>query len=242
MSLVNELQELAKTSDVVTVLRKARHAASKLGRYDIVQWITSELNGYSGIVPDYRQAVCALCYDMNRPGRAPVEFGIGYLPDYGLSPNILPVTDSISVLQEFLIKEKGGMRYPVSKEVERKVKLFLPINFRQAFFFNCVSRLEIEIIIQSVINTILDWAVKLEKEGVVGNGRTFTEEEKQKASAVQTSIDEFIKKLVSVENNTAIDPVACKSVKVKHFYQKSDWWWGFVFGTFSAWVWYYFHG
>src|SRR4051812_26630207 len=75
MNLVNELQVSAEKDDVLTVLRKTKRLASKLGRQDINDWLRSELEGYtdSATVPDYRQVRATIA--MNTNGHIPAGFG-----------------------------------------------------------------------------------------------------------------------------------------------------------------------
>src|ERR1019366_5927377 len=75
MNLVNELQVSAERDDVLTVLRKTKRLASKLGRQDIAEWLRSEQEGYghNQIVPDYRQIRSTLA--MNTNSYIPAGFG-----------------------------------------------------------------------------------------------------------------------------------------------------------------------
>jgi hypothetical protein len=75
MNLVNELQVSAEKDDVLTVLRKTKRLASKLGRQDIADWLQNEQGGYPGTVPvpEYRKIGTTLAYDTN--GYVPAGFG-----------------------------------------------------------------------------------------------------------------------------------------------------------------------
>ena len=56
-ALVPELVDMASTPAVSTadLLRRALVVARRLAVPELVDWINSELNGYSGEVPDYRK-------------------------------------------------------------------------------------------------------------------------------------------------------------------------------------------
>jgi len=56
--LIEEIQRDAidRTVPVATLLRKVKLAAAKLKLPALEEWVESELNGYSGAVPDYRKA------------------------------------------------------------------------------------------------------------------------------------------------------------------------------------------
>lgn len=99
MDLVNELQVSAEQDEVLTVLRKTKRLASKLGRQDIGQWLASELEGYkqSETIPAYRQIRATMA--MNTNGFIPagwgyVTRGIKDLPEFGTSD--FPLRDSIA--------------------------------------------------------------------------------------------------------------------------------------------------
>lgn len=54
-----------------------------------------------------------------------------------------------------------------------------------------MSHSEIAGIIDSVRNILLEWSLKLEKDGILGDGITFSKEEKEKASTVNYHIQNF---------------------------------------------------
>ena len=56
--------------------------------------------------------------------------------------------------------------------------------FETQFSFE-TSRSEIYRILSTIRNKILEWALLLEEHGIVGEGMTFTDEEKQKAHNTQ---------------------------------------------------------
>ena len=69
MNLVNELQVSAEQDEVLTVLRKAKRLASKLGVDDINQWLRAEQEGYEkgDTIPKYRMIKASLVYKTNGP-------------------------------------------------------------------------------------------------------------------------------------------------------------------------------
>src|SRR5579864_331264 len=76
MNLVNELQVSAEQDDVLTVLRKTKRLASKLGRQDISEWLRFEHDGYpvDKSVPDYRKIAITFAYKTN--GYIPAGYGL----------------------------------------------------------------------------------------------------------------------------------------------------------------------
>jgi hypothetical protein len=101
----------------------------------------------------------------------------------------LLVMDSIVNLQSALNEQSGGgLAYDLPSETDSMVRSHLHENYRHVLLFMLVSKLEIQRIVQSVRDVVLDWAIKLEQEGVVGEGQSFTAEEKQKAADININI------------------------------------------------------
>src|SRR6266702_1472488 len=109
MNLVNELQISAEQDDVLTVLRKTKRLASKLGRKDIAEWLQSEMDGYAPgrPVPEYRQIGTTLAYNTN--GYVPVGFGrmMNGIVDLPANDLVFPlhVRDSISSILSWIERE-----------------------------------------------------------------------------------------------------------------------------------------
>jgi hypothetical protein len=54
-----------------------------------------------------------------------------------------------------------------------------------------ISRSQIQGILDAVRTIILEWSLKLEKDGILGQGMTFTQEEKKKAADVIYNVNNF---------------------------------------------------
>jgi len=185
-SIVLELQRLASDNshDGDELLRKALVVATKLGISDFRSWITNELRGYDrhADVPEYR--------------RIRAEFRV-VNPDQGRTiPLILPVdteklfrdralTQPIGPLSELLRSDSTTFQISMSPEE----RAFL-ISGQGAFPMEpiiSVARSEIIRVVDAVRTAILDWALQLELEGIVGEGMSFSAEEREKA-ATTTSV------------------------------------------------------
>lgn len=125
MSLVNELQEVAESQDILTVLRKAKRVSAKLGRNDICNWIKNELDGYSNIsdIPKYRQITCGLVLRTN--GHVQIGFGllgngVERLPH--IMPMPTPIYESITILATAVSSTEMLVRQ-VSPEAEAVLKV-----------------------------------------------------------------------------------------------------------------------
>jgi len=83
--------------------------------------------------------------------------------------------------QAFIVKskEKGGILHiPFSQAIENALMRGTNAPLRPTLH---ISENQIHGILDVVRNTILNWAMKLEEEGILGEGLTFSHEEKQKA-------------------------------------------------------------
>lgn len=190
MSLVNELQEIAETADILTVLRKAKRVSGKLGRTDILDWINKEINGYGpdDEIPEYRKTEGSLVYNTN--GYIPAGFGqlkkgIERVHNFPSLPT--NVRTDIGTLDS--IPDNKIMCEMLSPELEAKWKSELTTNdpwgdrsvLQQVSLMVEMPSTAIKKIVQSVRDRVLDWAIKLEQEGITGDKHTFTQKEKEMA-------------------------------------------------------------
>jgi AbiTii len=177
-ALVLELVDMASKPGVSTsdLLRRALVAARRLAIPELVGWINSELTGYtSGDVPGYRrihgQLVAENPYRGRIPFFAPPDMA-DILTDFSIRqsiPELLHLSDSSSVIYS---------HFPA--EIEQKLMQMMQagsgVAMRPALKFSTV---QIEGVIEVVRSRILDWALDLEGRGVLGEGMTFTSQEKQ---------------------------------------------------------------
>lgn len=202
-SPVHDLQALAQDSStkLPDLLRRALTIATKLGLEDFRIWIESELKGYSNAdVPPYR--VCSGDYCVQNPyhGLQPIVF-----PDDKVKSLFcrVPVCDSIESLQHCLAAENDGdtICYAVPPAHERQLRkacelIGMPI-------VRLASTSELAGILDTVRTTLLEWALKLEAEGILGDGVMFSPEEKVKAQSSQViNIEQFHGVLGDINHST----------------------------------------
>lgn len=182
-SIVLELQAMASDSsnNVVDLLRKALIVAVKLQLAEFENWVRNELEGYpnGAKVPEYRQ-VHATMHVRN--------------PYHGLQPLMVPPNlerqlcnvdcdDGIGALVQLLdMQSSSQSRWPPIKSLPTAVSQMLMRGMDIPLEpVRCVSETQLWHIIDSVRSTVLDWALKLEMAGIVGDGLTFSAEEKTRA-------------------------------------------------------------
>lgn len=186
-SLVLELQQdaLNPLLNSLYLLRKAGLVASKLSIQELQQWTKLELNGYSSIesLPQYRYITGEVK---------------GFNPYYGWIPvlvpkelihiSTIPVLQAISEL-ESLIKDNSYLTVKFPSEMQVAL---MRLTGREVQFALHVSPSQIYRIIESAKDIILNWAVKLEKDGILGEGMTFSTQEKQIAQATHYTVGTYI--------------------------------------------------
>jgi hypothetical protein len=196
MTLVNELQISAEQDDVMTVLRKTKRLAAKLGRQDIADWLKSELEGYpSGSpVPEFRQIGTSLAYNTN--GYIPVgggrlESGVKPLPDYNLTFPF-SIRDPISTIMSW-IDDANNIYHqiPLNSEYGRTIRScfrFHPMFADQISFLLHLNGAQLTAVPECIKDRVLDWACALEQAGVHGDNMTFDDREKHLADSVRMNL------------------------------------------------------
>ncbi len=180
-SLVLELQRDAMGSvmPLTELLRKATVVARKLGIKEFQGWINSEIYGYKQgeTVPEYRRV----------NGQISV-----WNPYHGWQPVIISDTETakilssravmqpISELEKLLSIGKGELVMHFPPDVQRNLMDWtgapLPPVLR-------VDKSQIHGVIDATRSTVLDWTLKLEEDGILGENMSFSDEEKKKAQA-----------------------------------------------------------
>ena len=210
MNLVNELQVSAEREDVLTVLRKARRLASKLGVNDIDEWLKAEQNGYADgqDIPKYRMVKGSLVFNTNGP--VPVGLGMtgnGIMDYPGGFVVDRPMVDSmgeITALIESVQATRNGLFMQMNetsmlRELRRNTNEFLA---DRVTFMLKMNTAQVRAIPEAVKDKILDWACELERRGVHGESMTFNENERRLAHAITFNItNSKIEQLNNMGNN-----------------------------------------
>ena len=179
MSLVLELQKkiLDGTISGIDALRKAYVISRKLAINDISEWLNNELNGYKDMdrIPEYRKINGVVEAFNPYYGWYPVVFD--NLENKDLFSN-LKIDNSLSELEKMIEMSETGFIYLntagtniLNDELRTKVR-----------FQTSVSTFSK--IIDIIKNMILEWTLKLEENGILGNGMIFSKEEKEKSQQI----------------------------------------------------------
>lgn len=202
MGVVKELQRdaLSTSVPVTDLLRKGLLVAQKLQIEDFERWIKNELYGYqnSSDVPKYRQIKGHIrAFNPYNNYWMPIHNE----PEYDEQMERLtkkPIMQSVSSIQKLLEdnpKPNGRFMVPFNEKLTRSLT-----NGEYECALHVASNLMQEIL-DGVRNLVLEWAIKLEKEGILGKDLTFSEEEKEKAqNNSQVHINNFQGVLGNVTN------------------------------------------
>lgn len=190
-SIVLELQNeiVSSNCDVVNVLRRAHLIASKLKLTDFDKWIQYELNGYPDqeSCPEYRKIRGSLK---------------AFNPYNGWIPTLIQnnefekkicerkLANSISEIRSLCESSENGLISEFSGEhLALFNKMFdSPLPMRYALHIPTTAVKDIE---EKVKNTILEWTLKLEAEGIVGENMTFSEKEKDCAINIPQTVNNY---------------------------------------------------
>lgn len=190
-SIVLELQNeiVSSNCDVVNVLRRAHLIASKLKLTDFDRWIQYELNGYPDpeSCPEYRKVRGILKAFNPYHGWIPIV-----VQDNKAEKMICEkkLVNSISEIISFCKSSKNVLILEFSGEqlalLDKMIDSLLPM--RCALHVPTTAVKDIE---EKVKNTILEWTLKLEAEGIVGENMTFSEKEKNCAINIPQTVNNY---------------------------------------------------
>lgn len=182
-SIVLELQQesLSNKNNISDLLRKSYVVARKLNIPEFKAWLEKEMNGYSESddIPDYRVIPGQL------KGQHPLR---GWQTIQGFMSS-MKIHLKISELENDL---NTSGRLALSIDDQTKNKIYENSNMRykiEIVFF--IDKSSVKGLIDTVRNIILNWTLKLEEDGILGEDMLFSHEEKEKAEKNQYIINNF---------------------------------------------------
>lgn len=185
-SLVLELQRdaLDKSVSTTDLLRKALVVARKLKVTDLVDWLTNELNGYpeGADVPEYRKLHGELKVHNPYHGWVPLIMADAKQAEL-LSKR--GTSQSISELDRIANGEGGLVYVRLPKGIENSLMKGMEVPLEPAVI---LSKTQIHGLVDIVRNTVLEWALRLEEQGITGEGMSFSQEEQRQAGNVTVNV------------------------------------------------------
>ena len=160
------------------VLRKALIVATKLKINDFKEWVENELGGYLGKkVPPYRVISGQPTVFQVYTGRhQPMMFESQETRD---SYSTFAQGQTIAEIEQFATKDgRLAMDYSAELQMKMNEENAVPVG-RYCCIFDQTAFIGI---LNQVRDIVLKWALKLEDEGILGEGMTFSAEEKATAA------------------------------------------------------------
>jgi hypothetical protein len=192
-SVVVELQQKAMDSDVriSDVVRMALTVATKLDLEEFRNWCLKELEGYEDQdVPPYRRVQGEL--NAIHPARPPilVRFPDAEITQAFASQSVHQPIGELEALYKSS-EESNSLEIPLSASVINRFFANTE-KYREGFTpVVVISRAQLYGVLDSVRNAVLKWSLRLEEDGIHGEGLTFSPEEKQKAESITYNIQQF---------------------------------------------------
>jgi AbiTii len=190
-SVVIELQReaLDRSVRVSDLLRKALVVARKLSLRQFQTWIENELNGYSNgdDVPEYREMSGEVRGWNPVRGWIPIIFED---PEEGEILSHRKCGQSIAEIEHMLEgkNKSSSLQMPFPQEIQRRLSRGFPFETQVTLVtqYSGMAR-----IIDSARTIVLNWALKLEEDGISGEGLSFTEQEKKVAEQSPQNVTNF---------------------------------------------------
>ena len=181
-SLIHELQHAAldESSSVSSLLRKALLVASKLGVPDFEAWVRHELEGYGQTpVPGYR--VITGAPKVFNPYRGYQDLSTDD-PDLAEEISTLHLNTPMDALEDTRKASTGARWMSVyNPHVEKVLMDAMQIPLKSSLH---IAESTVRGIMGRVRTIVLEWSMKLEKRGVIGEGMTFSEKERKEAATI----------------------------------------------------------
>ncbi|WP_431023939.1 hypothetical protein [Halomonas sp. H5] len=180
--LVLELQQdaLDRNVPVSDLLRKAVVVSRKLGALEIGEWLNHELSGYppdEDQIPSYREIKGQIKVFNPYHGWQPMHFGDAEMGERLARRRIgQAIGELVSIAEN---DRDGSLMVPYSESVKNALMGAMEFPLEPTLM---VSRSQVDGILEGVRNQVLNWALELEEKGIVGDGMSFSTDEKIKAT------------------------------------------------------------
>lgn len=190
-SVVVELQResLDRNVPISDLLRKALVVAKKLKISDFEKWVANELNGYEKgeDIPKYREIIGTIKAWNPYHGWQPVIFST---PSKEESLSQRPCSQSIAEIESLVNEKSDGscLAMPFPAAIEQQLRRGISFNTQITLI---VPSTYLVRIIDAVRTIVLNWSLKLEEDGILGEGMSFTPSEKETAEKMSYNINNF---------------------------------------------------
>jgi len=162
---------------VSSLLRRVKLAAIKLGLGKVESWVEQELNGYTTEVPKYRMV-------RGQPMAHNPHLGWQRIGGDVEDLSRVALGQSIASLEDIFLRYNNSMHIRYNANITSVLDEQNEVE--NGHYALHIDRSQIAAILDAVRNLVLDWAIELERAGVMGSEFSFNPEEKRKAQEVPT--------------------------------------------------------
>lgn len=188
-AIVLQLQQdaLDRDTSASDLVRKALVVAKKLNLEEFEHWISDELNGYGeGDVPEYRVIPGVLRWWNPYRGWMPL-----LMEDVAIAEGLSKrgCGQSIGELEHLIRgKDSGGLQMPLALEVQRVLSKGIGYETQIGLSIQMASLVRIVEVVRTIV---LNWALKLEADGILGEDFSFTSKERDVAKKTPQIVTNF---------------------------------------------------
>jgi AbiTii-like protein len=183
-SLVLELQKncLDRSVAALEIMRKALVVARKLSATDFQRWIELEMQGYKPgeEIPDYRVVKGEIKAWNPYRGWIDTHFGD---PEMQRLLSRRAIGQPIGQIETVLRNADSVLLVPFDAKTEHDLMEASALPLKPSLH---VSVAAVEGILDKVRDVVLNWCLDLESKGILGEGITFSEKDKQNAAGNYT--------------------------------------------------------
>ena len=215
-SIVIELQRDALNRDVpvTDLLRKAYVVARKLKITEFEGWLSKELEGYTedSEIPEYREVTGEVKAWNPYHGWQPIFFEEPQIAETVSKRNNAQRIAEIENLLKSISDNKGGnLQIPFAPEQQNIICKAIG---RQTQVTLMTTDSGLVRIIDAVRNIVLNWAIQLEEDGILGEGLAFSEAEKNKVEQHSYNVNNFYGEVTGSQiQQSSTDSVQTQEIK-----------------------------
>lgn len=172
---------------IASLLRKALVVASKLNIEEFETWIRTELTGYStSKIPSYRHVY-------GEPK--------GFNPYNGWMPIVSPDQKVMDYISKGLLAQSAAELEHIANHGDDALYMGYPpalanlIRTQVGWDFDAklvIGRASIHGVLDAIRNAVLEWSIRLEKDGICGEDLSFSETELRTAAANVYNIENYL--------------------------------------------------
>jgi hypothetical protein len=189
MGMIKEIQiDFFNSSEQISpILRKIKFAAYMLNLSKLEEWVQCELCGYSTPqdLPSYRKSYgTPLAY---HPYHGWILAGGTMDSDFRKALTRVHIWQDIGSIEDMLKQpnQSGTYHYPVPQHILDIANKYS--NVQSPKIVSSIPRGTLIGVIENVRDRALNWTIEMLKQGIVGEGYSFNDEEKEKAKNTMTT-------------------------------------------------------